>query len=298
MSGITLDQLRVFVTIADLGSFAATARHLNRTQSSVTYTIQKLEEQTNLELFDRTAYRPTLTKAAHSLLPHARKVMADISNYRQHAKGIANGLEAAITITISQYAPNAPLMEVLAVLAQKFPTVRVSLSTVTIQTTEVLDNGASDLAILPEFIPFGSDYARAACGRVRMCAVARPDHPLAWFPGKIHIDAMHAHTQIITSARDAPTLQRNHAVQALNYWKVNDLETKLAMILRGIGWGGMPEHMVADHIRNGTLALLDPESWDGLDHMPILDIVVAHRQDRPLGPVAQWIFDQLKDAPR
>ncbi|MCK2165135.1 LysR substrate-binding domain-containing protein [Thalassospira xiamenensis] len=70
------------------------------------------------------------------------------------------------------------------------------------------------------------------------------------------------------------------------------------MILRGIGWGGMPEHMVADHIRNGTLALLDPESWDGLDHMPTLDIVVAHRQDRPLGPVAQWIFDQLKDTPR
>ena len=91
MSAITLDQFRVFVTIVDTGSFAAAARQLNRTQSAVTYTVQKLEEQTGLDLFDRSSYRPTLTTAGQSLLPHARQIVQNVADYQRHADGIARG---------------------------------------------------------------------------------------------------------------------------------------------------------------------------------------------------------------
>ena len=56
----TLDQLLVFVTVADSGGFAAAARELGRAQSAVTYAIRALEQESGLLLFDRTGYRAAL----------------------------------------------------------------------------------------------------------------------------------------------------------------------------------------------------------------------------------------------
>ncbi len=49
--------------------FSAAARKLNRAQSAITYTVQALEAQTGTDLFDRSAYRPTLTPAGRALVP-------------------------------------------------------------------------------------------------------------------------------------------------------------------------------------------------------------------------------------
>lgn len=54
---LSLDQLRVFVQVADSGSFLAAARKLARAQSAVSYAIATLEEQLGVLLFDRSGYR-------------------------------------------------------------------------------------------------------------------------------------------------------------------------------------------------------------------------------------------------
>lgn len=296
MSGITLDQFRVFAAIVDTGSFAAAARQLNRTQSAVTYAIQKLEEQTGLPLFDRDQYRPTLTTAGKSLLPLARAVLGGLVAYRLHADGFAKGLEPELRLALSQFAPVDPVMAVLRQLHGTFPTVRVGLSTLTMQSTGALDDHSVDMALIPEFIPLGAGYVRQSCGASRIIAVSAPGHPLAAVPGRLTDGEMRAHMQIVTAGRTAPLSGRNYAVQALNHWQTDDLESKLRLIRAGVGWGGLPEHMVAADIASGTLVALDPERWDGLDHMPELNIVLVHPQDRPLGPAGRWLFDRLPAA--
>ena len=53
----TLDQLRVFLTVVDLGSFAAAARKLGRATSVISYSIANLEDQLGFSLFDRESTR-------------------------------------------------------------------------------------------------------------------------------------------------------------------------------------------------------------------------------------------------
>lgn len=296
MSGITLDQFKVFVAIVDQGGFAAAARELSRTQSAITYTMRKLEEQTGLALFDRTHYRPALTDAGQSLLPHARKVLDDVSDYRLHAEGIAQGVEPSLVIAVTQYAPYEPLVALLKRFHEQFPTVRLRVLTLTLQSTEPLDKGRADLALLPEFVPMNSDYRRHHCTISPLVAVAGPEHPLSQMPAPIPLEAMRMHTQIVTSGRKAPMSPRNYAVQALNDWHVDDLDVKRRMIVGGMGWGGLPHYLAEDDIAAGRLVALEPIEWDGLDHLPELDIVVTHRQDRPLGPAGTWLFDHLVDA--
>ena len=60
----TLDQLRVFLTVVDVGSFAGAARKLHRATSVVSYTIANMEAQLGVSLFDRESSRkPQLTEA-------------------------------------------------------------------------------------------------------------------------------------------------------------------------------------------------------------------------------------------
>ena len=48
MDALTLDQIQLFLTVVDEGSFSKAAKKLNRAQSAVTYGIQKLEVQIDL----------------------------------------------------------------------------------------------------------------------------------------------------------------------------------------------------------------------------------------------------------
>lgn len=82
----TLDQLRVFVAVIDCGSFSRAARELHRTQSVISYTIANLEAQLNVELFDRSKRKPTLTEAGKALLADARTVGMKVDAMRARAK--------------------------------------------------------------------------------------------------------------------------------------------------------------------------------------------------------------------
>ncbi len=69
----TLDQLQVFLTVVEKGSFSAASRALNRTQSVISYTIANLETQLGVALFVRSGTRrPQLTEAGKSVLEDAR----------------------------------------------------------------------------------------------------------------------------------------------------------------------------------------------------------------------------------
>ena len=91
MDALTLDQIQIFLAIVDAGSISKAAKKLNRAQSAVTYGIQKLEAQIDMPLFDRAAYRPTLTEAGRALLLRARRIAEETNAFRDSARSLASG---------------------------------------------------------------------------------------------------------------------------------------------------------------------------------------------------------------
>jgi DNA-binding transcriptional LysR family regulator len=91
----SLDQLTVFLTVVETGSFAAAGRRLGRATSAVSYAIANLEQQLGVQLFDRDhARRPALTEAGVAVLSEARSVSVGVDNLRTKVKGLLDGLEA------------------------------------------------------------------------------------------------------------------------------------------------------------------------------------------------------------
>jgi DNA-binding transcriptional LysR family regulator len=298
MDALALDQFLVFATVADTGSFARAARRLGRAQSAVTYAIGRLEAEVGAPLFDRSAYRPTLNATGRALLPRAQRILAEVDAFRIQARGVAQGLEARLSIVVSALAPMTGLAPGLADFHARFPNVSLRLSTAPMTgALAALSAGRADVGVvhlLDQGLD-GMDWAFAL--EAPLVAVAAPRHALSALPPPLTPSALRDHLQLVLTdpdAQDAP----DRGVVAVNTWRVADLAAKHALLLAGLGWGSMPRPMVDDDLRAGRLRQLTPERWDGGEVMPVLHFAVAHSAAQPPGPAGRWLFDRLRAQPR
>ncbi len=294
MDALSLDQFRVFNTVVETGSFSAAARKLNRAQSAITYTVQRLEEQVGADLFDRSGYRPVLSEAGRALLPRVRRILDEVAGFALQAHGIAGGLEPELSLVVESMFPMGRLTEALSDFQAQFPPVQTRLYVETLgAAVQALLDGAVDLGVVTVFASDFPELERAPAGDFELTPVAAPEHPLARAEGLLETDALRDHTQLVLTDRSALTAGKDFGVAALRTWRIADLGAKHAMLLAGLGWGSMPLHMVSADLEAGRLAPLRVKAWDGADQMPRLSTVVAHRRDHALGPAGRWLRARL-----
>ncbi|WP_431304190.1 LysR family transcriptional regulator [Sediminicoccus sp. BL-A-41-H5] len=295
MDALTLDQFTVFVAIAEAGSFAGAARRLGRAQSAVTYAVQKLEEQTGLPLFDRSAYRPVLSEAGRALLPRARRVVEDVAAYRRQAAGIAQGVEPELTVALSSLAPLVLVTPALGRLHAGYPGVQLRLLIQPDeQATASLAEGEADLALALDLPGLPAWAERIPITDLRMVFVAAREHPLARLDGPLSPEVLGEHLQVAVSVERAARRGRDHGVVGINRWYVQDVATKLALLRAGLGWGSMPRALVEEDLAAGRMVLLDAAAaWR--DRPPAL-LAAIHHRERPPGPAARAFVAGLQAA--
>jgi len=295
MGSLTLDQIQIFLTVFDEGSFSKAAKKLNRAQSAITYGIQKLEAQIGMPLFDRTAYRPALTEAGRTLLLRARRIAEEANGFRDAARSLASGLEAELTIVVESMFPMPAVVEVLRAFTAQFPSVppRIYVQSLGAAAELVLD-GTCMIGFLPMFFSEMPRLRRFPLLTVELVPVVAPDHPLARIVGPIDADILHKHVQLVLTDRSTATAGRDYGVLSGRTWRLADLGAKQSMLLAGLGWGNMPAHLVADDIANGRLKAIRPGEFDA--RAAQLTMCGASLADHVLGPAGQWMVDHLPAA--
>lgn len=301
LDGLTLDQMRVFVAVAEAGSFRAAAKRLRRVQSAVSHAIGNLELQLDVQLFDRSGRRPRLNPAGATLLADIRVLLLKADAVRARARGLGQGIELEIVLAVDPQFPLPVVGHALHALRGTYPTVAFRiLSTPLGFSFDVLLDGRCDLAIT------GIDLVHPAIEleslmMVRRVAVAAAHHPLAAL-GKSRIDTstLADHIQIVGEDLSARTSGRDFGVVSPATWRVADNMTKHALIGAGIGWGSLPLWMIERELREETLVRL-PIAAFGKAGETKLQTYLARRADRPLGPAAsafrEILFANLVDTP-
>ncbi|MFP3648511.1 LysR family transcriptional regulator, partial [Paraburkholderia sp. SIMBA_054] len=82
------------------GTFAEAAETLHRVPSSLTYLVQKLESDMQVELFDRSGRRAKLTEAGRFLIDEGRQLLAAARHLEAKTKGIQSGWESELRICL------------------------------------------------------------------------------------------------------------------------------------------------------------------------------------------------------
>ncbi len=286
----SLDQLRVFLTVVETGSFAAAGRKLNRATSAVSYAVANLEQQLGLALFDRERTRkPALTQAGSAVLADARGVALGVDALRAKVKGLLGGLEAEVTLVVDVMLPAARLVDALRAFEAAFPTVALRLHVEALgAVTQLVRDGVADIGIAGPLEVDVRGIERMAVGGVDLIPVAAPNHPLALARRNAPGAARH-HVQLVLSDRSELTEGRDFAVVGLKSWRLADLGAKHTMLLAGVGWGNMPEPMVRDDIAAGRLKRLRLPEWSS----GFYTLHAIHRTDTPPGPAAAWMIKRF-----
>ena len=292
----SFDQLQVMLAVVEAGSFSGAARRLNRAQSAVTYAVQRLEEQLGTALFDRATYRPTLTEAGRTLLPRARLIADEMRALGDHARGIAAGLEPELTLIVDAMFPMCILLETLRTFGARFPSVPPRIYVETLGgATELVLNGTCAIGLL---LTFGSEFEplqRQHLLGVTMIHVAAPSHPLSQIVGPVPREELRRHVQLVLSDRSGLTGNRDYGVLSSQTWRLADLGAKHAMLTAGLGWGGMPAHLVAEDLAAGRLKRIAIQSDNAGDDFITLPLCSAYHRDRPPGPTGRWLLDHLSE---
>lgn len=288
----TLDQLQVFLAVTEEGSFSAAARRLNRAQSVISYTIANLEAQLELRLFDRTGTRqPQLTEAGAALLEDARRIDAGVRLLRARGRGLRQGLEGQVSVAVDALVPTPVITTVLQAFRDEFPTVRVRLHTGVLGAVpDLVLRHEADLGIAGGIATAHPDLAARKIGQNQNIPVAAPEHPMSTAHPPVSAVIVRDNFQIVIADPTEHTRGKDFHVHAFNTWRVADSTTKHALILAGLGWGGLPIWMVNEDIRNGRLVELSLEPYPPTEYI----LFAIRAVDRPYGPAATWLADRFE----
>ncbi|HGN1704282.1 TPA: LysR family transcriptional regulator [Providencia rettgeri] len=285
---LTLESLRVMDAIDRRGSFAAAAEELGRVPSALSYTMQKLEEELDVILFDRSGHRTKFTNVGRMLLDRGRVLLEAADKLTSDAEALAKGWETHLTIVCEALVPAQSLFPLVERLAEKSETQLSLITEVLAGAWERLESGKADIVIAPDMhFRSSSEINSKSLYTVSHIYVASPDHPIHLEPEPLSdvTRVKYRGIAVADTARERPviTVQLLDKQQRLT---VSTIEDKRNALLAGLGVATMPYPLVEQDIREGRLKVVGAE----FSHQT--NIIMAWRRDS-MGEAKSWCLREI-----
>jgi DNA-binding transcriptional LysR family regulator len=250
---VTLDQWKALISVVDSGGYEKAAEALRKSQSSVTYAVQKLQSQLGVKAFEVKGRKAVLTPTGEFLYRRARALVDEAEATERAAQKLSAGWEAEIGLAIDVAFPVWLALECLKTFGAESPHTRVELiESVLGGTSEALLKGQAQLAVTG-IIPPG--FAGEPLMQVRFVAAAHPQHPLHLLGRPLTMRDLRAHRHLVVRESDTRRATRPR-LEATQRWTVTHMTTSIGAATRGLGYGWYPEYRIRDEIAAGALKAL------------------------------------------
>ncbi|MGH8481931.1 MAG: LysR family transcriptional regulator, partial [Nevskiaceae bacterium] len=152
---ISLEQWKALISVVESGGYAQASERIHKSQSTLSYSIQKLERLLGVKVFVIEGRKARLTDSGHVLYTRGKALVEEAAQLERAAAALAAGWEAEIRLAVEIIFPTWLLLESLAAFGQEHPHTRIELyETVIGGNTEALTQGLVDFAIGPT-VPAG-----------------------------------------------------------------------------------------------------------------------------------------------
>ncbi|MPY24214.1 LysR family transcriptional regulator [Shewanella psychropiezotolerans] len=286
----SFEQLKIFVTVCESGSFSAAARQLKRAQSGVSQAIANLEISINQELFNREKNTPALTEKGKVLLPIAQSILHQQKYFDQKVESLEREHEYELVIAIDESLINDDLLQILAELADKFPVTDVEIiTTSTFDVEELVREGKAQVGIVYADGELKVDMDFFTLGQTRFLTVVAPEHALAAL-SVVNDTALKGHRQLVHRSSEHKELWFSYGISS-KLWYANTHQTLLDLACRGIGWTIVPEQAVTELLAVKKLVALPiAHEFDGW--LTPMGCLVSRRHAS--GPVLEDLLSSLQ----
>jgi len=263
MAGMTLDQLRIFIAVAEHLHFSRAAEELYITQPAVSAAIQSLEEQYGVKLFHRIGRRIEITEAGKLLQEESQKIIDQVILTERGLRELNDLQRGELKLGSSLTIGNYWLPEKISLFKRAYPGITVNC---TLANTEEICAGTAtglfDLGLVEGDVtpPLKVSLEEEVVGGDRLLIVVGKSHP--WFEVKeIALSALYTTPWVM---RESGSGTQQNFEQALIKWEIdlsqlnvilvlNSGEMVKAIIESGVGAAGISELMVVKELQLGTL---------------------------------------------
>lgn len=288
---MTLDQLKSLQAIVEGGSLRVAAQNLHRTQPTISVAIKNLEDELGLKIFDRNHYRNKLTPQGKALYEKAKLILGQAQSFKNLAKQLATGEELEVGIAFTSAVPVAPIISTIRQCKEQFNRTRLEVySKNGTGPLDLLENGQASILIIP-WLKNIENLESIHFMNVRFISVIAADSPVLQEYDVVPKAVIKTYPQVIISGRKSSKATYG-VIEGADQWRVNDFQTKKEIIMQGMGWGSLPEHIIKDELAQGLLA---PLRVEGEVESPIVEFRVARLASEPVGPVAQRLWELFKE---
>jgi DNA-binding transcriptional LysR family regulator len=291
---LSLDALLVLDAIARKGSFAAAAEELHRVPSAITYTVHKLEQDLDVQLFDRSGHRARLTRAGEELLRDGRYLLRAATDIECRVQRIAKGWETELRIAYNDIIPSERFNALLATFYQDSPSTRLRLSAEILGGCwDALFSARADLVIgAPGESPPESGAAVRTFGEMPFVFAVAPTHPLAQADEPVPTTELLRYRIVVAAdtSRNLAGWTAGLAV-AQDTLTVATMRDKVSAQIEGLGIGYLPVNLARAALESGRLVTKVVEA----ETEKVTRLSLAWRA-RDSGKALKWWLARLDDS--
>ena len=266
---VSLEQWATFKAVVEAGSFAMAAEQLNKSQSSVSYAIARLNEQLPQPVLQLEGRRAVLTEEGKALYRRALRLLQHAEETEEFAQMLSSGVESEVILALDNLLDLQAILPALDKFSAQYPFTRIRILETSLSgTEEALLEKKADIVIGGK-VPVG--FAGTPVRQARMIAVAHPEHPLfrkAAHGARPGADQAQADPECITDwelkswrqivLRDSGQRREQDAgwLGSEQRWTVSHFASSIKILRAGLAFAFLPEDWVAEELREGRLRKL------------------------------------------
>lgn len=251
---ITLEQWRALLAVVDAGGYAQAAEALHKSQSAVTYAVQKLESLLKVKVFEIKGRKAHLTQAGEVIYRRARTLVDEALAMERGAGAMRADWKPELRLAVEVVFPTWLLLECFGKFAEERPQTRIELyETVLGGTDEAVVEGRVDLAICSK-VPAG--FLGDPLMRVCFIAAASPKHPLHRLGRPLTHRDLRRHRQLIIRDSGQQRTRKAAWLGAEQRWTVSHKATSIRAAVQGYGFAWYPEESIRAELDAGQLTAL------------------------------------------
>ena len=310
---LSLRQLRAFIAVAQTGSMTQAAAWMHLTPSALSMLVKSLEQELEIQLFERSTRRLMLTEPAQILLPVVQDLLSGLERSIEQLRSQAQLSAQRLSVATSPLMAASLLPDLMATFRRSKPEVQIQLiDTAVDAVAHLVRNAQADLGICTldydcsdlKITPLLQDSLMLAC---------HPSHPLAKQSADnntaVAWEALLGHRLILLSKGSGlrqlveqtlnklPQLARKRAIAAMplhttqQHLEVAHVATAVGLVRAGEGIAVLPAY---------ALQRTQTDQRGSLTVLPLTNptvkrkIVALTSPQRPLSPSAALFLTHVK----
>jgi DNA-binding transcriptional LysR family regulator len=282
-------QLEHFLAVAEEGTFTRAAERVCRTQSAVSQSVKKLEEELRAPLFARDLHEVSLTEAGKALVEYARRMLRTRDEALRELTALKQLKTGTLTVAAHESAAVYLLPAPLRLYMSRFPAIRVGIHR---SRLSEIPRQVMDREVHVGFVKDDPGFHELRSVEIHldeMILVAAPQHRLA---SRLSVQIHDLENEpVVLHHGCSATEQRvlrifeqhdTHCHIVADLWSFENIKS---FVQGNVGIAIVPRITVADELRDGRLVRIQAPSLD----MPRRTLMIYRDQGYLSEAAREWI---------